>query len=249
MAATDKETIQKLAENGHVITAKEVADIDKAEKALTGNDHTVKNGLAATAQSMHDKQQTVLKMEADLKSKPESDITKDDAKELQTAEARLLGHRPPAGSAPATFQSIADKNEAAHQREDPSIEGKKETAVKADQNGSTGKKEDAPAKGSDISEKTDCAIPSQDQAVPAKSDASPAKIIDASEKKDDATVPEATEITKKKDEITKKKDEITKKKDEITKKKDEITKKMDEVAKKKDEIPDSQEPGSQDSHP
>ncbi|KAJ3963106.1 hypothetical protein N0V92_000085 [Colletotrichum tropicale] len=213
MAATDKETIKNLAENGHIITAKEVADIDKAEKALTGNDHTVKNGLAATAQSMHDKQQTVLKMEADLKSKPESDITKDDAKELQTAEARLLGHRPPAGSAAATFQSIADKNEAAHQREDASIEGKKETAVKADQNGSTDKKEDAPAKDSDVSEQKEGATTSQDEVVPAKSDASPPKVTDASEKKDDATVLDATEITK-----------------------------------KKDEIPDSQEPGSQDSH-
>ncbi|KAJ0330988.1 hypothetical protein COL922a_012125 [Colletotrichum nupharicola] len=235
MAATDRETIKNLAENGHIITAKEVADIDKAEKALTGNDHTVKNGLAATAQSMHDKQQTVLKMEADLKSKPESDITKDDAQELQTAEARLLGHRPPVGSAAATFQSIADKNEAAHQREDASIEGKKETAVEADQNGSTDKKEDAPAKGSDVSEQKEGATPSQDEAVPAKSDASSATSdTSASEKKDDATVLDATEITKKKVEIIKQMGEITKKKDEIA---------------KKDEIPDSQEPGSQDSHP
>ncbi|KAF0320398.1 seed maturation protein pm25-like protein [Colletotrichum asianum] len=246
MAATDKETIKNLAENGHIITAKEVADIDKAEKALTGNDHTVKNGLAATAQSMHDKQQTFLKMEADLKSKPESDITKDDAKELQTAEARLLGHRPPAGSAAATFQSIADKNEAAHQREDASIEGKKDSVVKTDENGSTDKKEDAPAG----------ATPSQDEAVPAKSDASPAtsdtsppKVTDAFEKKDDATVLDATEITKKKAEIIKQMDEITKKKDEIAKKMDEVAKKKDEIANKKDEIPDSQEPGSQDSHP
>ncbi|KAK1846899.1 seed maturation protein pm25-like protein [Colletotrichum chrysophilum] len=197
MAATDKETIKNLAENGHIITAKEVADIDKAEKALTGNDHTVKNGLAATAQSMHDKQQTFLKMEADLKSKPESDITKDDAKELQTAEARLLGHRPPAGSAAATFQSIADKNEAAHQREDASIEGRKETAVKADQNASTNEKEDAPAKDSGVSEKKEAATPHQDEVVSAKSDPSTAKITDASEKKDDATVPEVTEIIKK----------------------------------------------------
>ncbi|KAJ5013522.1 hypothetical protein K4K57_002713 [Colletotrichum sp. SAR 10_99] len=256
MAATDKEIIENLAENGHIITAKEVADIDKAEKALTGNDHTVKNGLAATAQSIHDKQQTFLKMEADLKSKPESDITKDDAKELQTAEARLLDHRPPAGSAAATFQSIADKNEAAHQREDASIEGKKETAVKADQNGSTDKKEDAPAKDSDVSEQKEGATPSQDEAVSAKSDASPAtsdtsppKVTDASEKKDDATVLDATEIAKKKAEIIKQMDEITKKKDEIAKKMDEVAKKKDEIANKKDEIPDSQEPGSQDSHP
>ncbi|KAL3294783.1 seed maturation protein pm25 [Colletotrichum asianum] len=249
MAATDKETIKNLAENGHIITAKEVADIDKAEKALTGNDHTVKNGLAATAQSMHDKQQTFLKMEADLKSKPESDITKDDAKELQTAEARLLGHRPPAGSAAATFQSIADKNEAAHQREDASIEGKKDSVVKTDENGSTDKKEDAPAKDSDVSEQKEGATPSQDEAVPATSDTSPPKVTDASEKKDDATVLDATEITKKKAEIIKQMDEITKKKDEIAKKMDEVAKKKDEIANKKDEIPDSQEPGSQDSHP
>ncbi|KAF4422615.1 hypothetical protein CFRS1_v001450 [Colletotrichum fructicola] len=210
MAATDKETIKNLAENGHIITAKEVADIDKAEKALTGNDHTVKNGLAATAQSMHDKQQTFLKTEADLKRKPESDITKDDAKELQTAEARLLGHRPPAGSAAATFQSIADKNEAAHQREDASIEGRKETAVKADQNASTNEKEDAPAKDSGVSEKKEAATPHQDE-------------------KDDATVSEATEITKKKTEITKEMDEIIKKKDEIAKEMKEVEKRMDEI--------------------
>ncbi|KAJ0365230.1 hypothetical protein COL26b_012169 [Colletotrichum chrysophilum] len=252
MAATDKETIKNLAENGHIITAKEVADIDKAEKALTGNDHTVKNGLAATAQSMHDKQQTFLKMEADLKSKPESDITKDDAKELQTAEARLLGHRPPAGSAAATFQSIADKNEAAHQREDASIEGRKETAVKADQNASTNEKEDAPAKDSGVSEKKEAATPHQDEVVSAKSDPSTAKIADASEKKDDATVPEEelamiTDSFEKKDdatvceatEITKKKTEITKEMDEIIKKKDEIAKEMKEVEKRMDEILDS----------
>ncbi|KAF4847913.1 hypothetical protein CGCSCA4_v005174 [Colletotrichum siamense] len=241
MAATDKETIKNLAENGHIITAKEVADIDKAEKALTGNDHTVKNGLAATAQSVHDKQQTFLKMEADLKSKPESDITKDDAKELQTAEARLLGHRPPAGSAAATFQSIADKNEAAHQREDASIEGRKETAVKADQNGSTNEKEDVPAKDSGVSEKKEAATPYQDEVVSAKPDPSTAKITDASEKKDDATVPEATEIIKKQEELAM----IT----ESFEKKDEIAKEMKEVEKRMGEFLDSQEPGSQDSHP
>ncbi|KAF4808801.1 hypothetical protein CGCSCA5_v012000 [Colletotrichum siamense] len=241
MAATDKETIKNLAENGHIITAKEVADIDKAEKALTGNDHTVKNGLAATAQSIHDKQQTFLKMEADLKSKPESDITKDDAKELQTAEARLLGHRPPAGSAAATFQSIADKNEAAHQREDASIEGRKETAVKADQNASTNEKEDVPAKDSGVSEKKEAATPHQDEVVSAKPDPSTAKITDASEKKDDATVPEATEIIKKQEELAM----IT----ESFEKKDEIAKEMKEVEKRMGEFLDSQEPGSQDSHP
>ncbi|KAI8236872.1 hypothetical protein K4K54_001673 [Colletotrichum sp. SAR 10_86] len=241
MAATDKETIKNLAENGHIITAKEVADIDKAEKALTGNDHTVKNGLAATAQSMHDKQQTFLKMEADLKSKPESDITKDDAKELQTAEARLLGHRPPAGSAAATFQSIADKNEAAHQREDASIEGRKETAVKADQNASTNEKEDVPAKDSGVSEKKEAATPHQDEVVSAKPDPSTAKITDASEKKDDATVPEATEIIKKQEELAM----IT----ESFEKKDEIAKEMKEVEKRMGEFLDSLETGSQDSHP
>ncbi|KAJ0362756.1 hypothetical protein COL154_005937 [Colletotrichum chrysophilum] len=245
MAATDKETIKNLAENGHIITAKEVADIDKAEKALTGNDHTVKNGLAATAQSMHDKQQTFLKMEADLKSKPESDITKDDAKELQTAEARLLGHRPPAGSAAATFQSIADKNEAAHQREDASIEGRKETAVKADQNASTNEKEDAPAKDSGVSEKKEAATPHQDELTPPRRKTMPlfprlrrssrsrkeelAMITDSFEKKDDATVCEATEITKKKTEITKEMDEIIKKKDEIAKEMKEVEKRMDEI--------------------
>ncbi|KAK2776563.1 seed maturation protein pm25-like protein [Colletotrichum kahawae] len=226
MAVADKETIKTLAENGHVITPQEVADIDKAEKTLTGNDHTVKNGLAATAQSMHDKQQTFLKKEADLKSKPESDITKDDAKDLQSAEARLLGHRPPVGSAAALFQSIADKNEGAHQREDASIEGKKETVVKADENLSTDKKEDAPSKDSDVSEKKEGATPPQDASVPAKPDASattsdpsPAKITEVHEKKDDATVPQAT------------------------------APEAMETTKKKDEIPDSQEPGSQDSHP
>ncbi|KAI8167048.1 hypothetical protein K4K49_001919 [Colletotrichum sp. SAR 10_70] len=223
MAATDKETIKNLAEDGHIITAKEVADIDKAEKALTGNDHTVKNGLAATAQSMHDKQQTFLKMEADLKSKPESDITKDDAKELQTAE------------------SIADKNEAAHQREDASIEGRKETAVKADQNASTNEKEDVPAKDSGVSEKKEAATPHQDEVVSAKPDPSTAKITDASEKKDDATVPEATEIIKKQEELAM----IT----ESLENKDDIAKEMKEVEKRMGEFLDSQDPGSQDSHP
>ncbi|WYZ44554.1 hypothetical protein EsH8_VII_000990 [Colletotrichum jinshuiense] len=139
--AVDMETVQHLADNGHVISNKEVSDIVQAEKAQTGNVCPVASSLAcmvssfiafvsiglpvtfplATAQSLHDKQQNFLNKEAEIAKKPESDITKEDAKEIQSAEARLLGHRPPTESVSAHIQSIADKNENARHPE-----GKKE---------------------------------------------------------------------------------------------------------------------------
>ncbi|KZL73596.1 hypothetical protein CT0861_09669 [Colletotrichum tofieldiae] len=115
--AIDQETVQHLADNGHVIFNKEVSEIAQAEKALTGNPIPAAGGLAATAQSLHDKQQKFLAKEAEIEKKPESEITKDNAKEIQSAEARLLGHRPPAGSISAYTQSITDKKEKALQSE------------------------------------------------------------------------------------------------------------------------------------
>ncbi|KZL81656.1 seed maturation protein pm25-like protein [Colletotrichum incanum] len=115
--AIDQETVQHLADNGHAISNKEVSEIAQAEKALTGNPVPAAGGLAATAQSLRDKQQNFLAKEVEIEKKPESDITNDDAKKSQSAEARLLGHRPPAGSVAAHTQSIANKNEKSLQSE------------------------------------------------------------------------------------------------------------------------------------
>ncbi|TQN69901.1 hypothetical protein CSHISOI_05576, partial [Colletotrichum shisoi] len=109
--AVTQETVQHLADNGHIISPKEISEIAQSEKDQTGNPVPAAGGLTATAQSLHDKQQNFLVKEAEIEKKSESDITKDDAKEIQSAEARLLGHRPPTDSISAHIQSIADKNE------------------------------------------------------------------------------------------------------------------------------------------
>ncbi|KAK1986903.1 hypothetical protein LZ30DRAFT_778024 [Colletotrichum cereale] len=115
--AANQESVQQLAHNGHVISKKEVSEITQDEKAQTGNSAPTAGGLAATAQSLRDIQRSFFVKEAEVVKKPEPSITKDDAKDIQSAEARLLGHRPPAGSVSAQVQSIADKNENSHQSE------------------------------------------------------------------------------------------------------------------------------------
>ncbi|CCF40551.1 hypothetical protein CH063_11084 [Colletotrichum higginsianum] len=146
--AVNQETVQHLADNGHIISPKEISEIAQAEKAQTGNPVPTVGGLTATAQSLHDKQQNFLVKKAEIEKKPESDITKDDAKEIQSAEARLLGHRPPTGSISAHIQSIADKNEKSL----PSEVGKDEAAATIE------KDEAVASKVTEVSEKKEQSV-------------------------------------------------------------------------------------------
>ncbi|GKT42873.1 uncharacterized protein ColSpa_03054 [Colletotrichum spaethianum] len=102
----DQQTVKHLVDNGHVISDKEVSEIAQDEKALTGNPVPAAGVLAgtsifydltfrpssnpfftATAQSLRDKQQNFSTEEAEIEKKPQSDITKDDAKDIQSAES------------------------------------------------------------------------------------------------------------------------------------------------------------------
>ncbi|GJD03251.1 seed maturation protein pm25-like protein [Colletotrichum higginsianum] len=128
--AVNQETVQHLADNGHIISPKEISEIAQAEKAQTGNPVPAAGGLTATAQSLHDKQQNFLVKEAEIEKKPESDITKDDAKEIQSAE------------------SIADKNEKTL----PSEVGKDEAAATIE------KDESVASKVTEVSEKKEQSV-------------------------------------------------------------------------------------------
>ncbi|KAG9254590.1 uncharacterized protein F5Z01DRAFT_80885 [Emericellopsis atlantica] len=106
----DKDIIQDRAVHGLPVTNDEVSHIASAESELTGTG-PIKGGKAATAQSVHDKQQNFLEKAGDVARKPAEQITKEDAAEVQKAEARLIGGQPEKGSMSANLQSAADKNQ------------------------------------------------------------------------------------------------------------------------------------------
>lgn len=87
----DKDMIQDRAVHGLPVTNEEVSNIATAESELTGTG-PIKGGKAATAQSVHDKQQKFLEKAGDVARKPVDQITKADAAEVQKAEvSRGLG--------------------------------------------------------------------------------------------------------------------------------------------------------------
>ncbi|KAH6657210.1 hypothetical protein BKA67DRAFT_655492 [Truncatella angustata] len=83
--------------------------ITQTEASAVGSDA---GGSAVTAQSSYDKQQNLVDRAGEVASKYPAEITKDDAAEVQKAEAQLLGERPGKDSTWAKVQSIADQNAA-----------------------------------------------------------------------------------------------------------------------------------------
>ncbi|KAI1391594.1 uncharacterized protein F4822DRAFT_427448 [Hypoxylon trugodes] len=63
------------------------------------------------AQSEHDKQQNFFAKAGEIARKPVDKVTKEDAAQVQRAEARALGEPPGKGSTSADVQSLADQNE------------------------------------------------------------------------------------------------------------------------------------------
>ncbi|KAK3951754.1 seed maturation protein-domain-containing protein [Pseudoneurospora amorphoporcata] len=106
-----REELKERAVEGHPITTEEVSKIAKTETELTDGRGPIAGGVAATAQSLKAKQEHFIEVASEVSHKPVDEITKKDAAAVESAEARLLGHRPPKGSTAATIQSIADKNE------------------------------------------------------------------------------------------------------------------------------------------
>lgn len=83
-----KDELKTRAVEGAPLSQAEVSNIESEETARTGVG-PVKGGPAATAQSIHDKQQTFFQKAGDLARKPVSEITREDAAEVQKAEVSL----------------------------------------------------------------------------------------------------------------------------------------------------------------
>ncbi|KAL9571750.1 hypothetical protein ACKAV7_004074 [Fusarium commune] len=104
-----KDDIRSQAVDGRPITQAEASAIASEESSLTGSG-PINGGAAATAQSLHDKQQNFLEKAGEVVRKPPTEVTKEDAAELQRVEARAKGSPPGKGSTAADVQSVADMN-------------------------------------------------------------------------------------------------------------------------------------------
>lgn len=80
-----KDDIKSQAVDGRPITQVEASAIASEESSLTGSG-PIKGGAAATAQSLHDKQQNFLEKAGEVARKPPTEVTKEDAAEVQRAE-------------------------------------------------------------------------------------------------------------------------------------------------------------------
>ncbi|KAK4152015.1 hypothetical protein C8A00DRAFT_44878 [Chaetomidium leptoderma] len=104
-----KEQLAAQAAEGRPITQSEASAIAHDESDMTRRG-PLKGGPAATAQSLHDRQQNFYEAAGDVARKPSGEVTKEDAKRVQHFEARVLGHAPGKESMSAEVQSLADHN-------------------------------------------------------------------------------------------------------------------------------------------
>ncbi|KAM0420255.1 hypothetical protein ACHAPT_011913 [Fusarium lateritium] len=104
-----KDELKARAVDGRPITQSEASTIAANESDMTGGG-PIKGGAAATAQSLHDRQQNFLEKAGDIARKPIDEVSKKDAAEVQKAEARAKGGPPGKGSTSADVQSLADQN-------------------------------------------------------------------------------------------------------------------------------------------
>ncbi|KAK1752924.1 hypothetical protein QBC47DRAFT_304817 [Echria macrotheca] len=103
-----KDELVARAAEGLPITQEEASKIAAAESDLT-NRGPIKGGTAAVAQSLHDRQMKFLEKANEVVRKADDKITRQDAAEVQSKEAKL-GGPPGKGSTSAQVQSIADRN-------------------------------------------------------------------------------------------------------------------------------------------
>ena len=80
-----KDELQERAADGLPVTTSEVSNLAQAESELTGRG-PIKGGVAATAQSVKDRQQNYIETAGDVARKPAEDISKADAAAVQSAE-------------------------------------------------------------------------------------------------------------------------------------------------------------------
>ncbi|OIW30721.1 hypothetical protein CONLIGDRAFT_679487 [Coniochaeta ligniaria NRRL 30616] len=109
MTLPTKDELHTKAVSGEEITEGLVNELTKDEAPEGGNPPA--GGVAAMAQSIHDKQVHFKAVASEITSKPEAELTKADASKLMSAESRAKdGIRPPKDSTSAHVQSVADHN-------------------------------------------------------------------------------------------------------------------------------------------
>ncbi|GAB1314627.1 hypothetical protein MFIFM68171_04837 [Madurella fahalii] len=108
-----KEQLAAQAEQGLPITQSTASAIAAAESDMTHRG-PIKGGPAATAQSLHDREENFLAIAGEVARKSADQVTKDDAARVRHFETRALGHAPGKDSFSATVQLIADHNAQTH---------------------------------------------------------------------------------------------------------------------------------------
>ncbi|KAJ5183931.1 hypothetical protein N7492_001547 [Penicillium capsulatum] len=103
--------LHQAAESGQRITPEDVSVISHAESEYTGRG-PVRGGPAATAQSIAMRQMNFEAKLDEVARKPQSQITLDDAQDIQSSESRAFERRPRIGSVSDQVWSIANRNEA-----------------------------------------------------------------------------------------------------------------------------------------
>lgn len=88
-----KQELRLQAAEGRPITQAEASTLAAEETDRTGVG-PVKGGPAATAQSLHDKQQRFIEVAGEVARKPSDEVTKQDAAVVQKAEVRLRYYPP-----------------------------------------------------------------------------------------------------------------------------------------------------------
>jgi hypothetical protein len=84
-----KEKLAAQATEGRPITQPEASSIAHAESDMTRRG-PIKGGPAATAQSLHDRQQNFFEVAGEVARKPSEKVTKEDAARVQHFEVRVL---------------------------------------------------------------------------------------------------------------------------------------------------------------
>ncbi|KAB5559724.1 hypothetical protein GE09DRAFT_1235999 [Coniochaeta sp. 2T2.1] len=109
MSLPTKDDLHFKAIAGEKVEESLVDELKKAEAPGGGNPPA--GGVAATAQSIHDRQENAKHVAEEITSKPEAEITKEDASRMTSAESRAMGGiRPPKDTISAHVQSVADHN-------------------------------------------------------------------------------------------------------------------------------------------
>ncbi|KAL4782078.1 hypothetical protein BJX76DRAFT_349630 [Aspergillus varians] len=103
--------LKRAVESGQLLTPEDVSVIGQIESELTGGG-PIQGGPAATAQSLAMRQMNFDEKLDEIAHKPHSQITQEDARELQELEGRTFNKPPTAGSVASQVRSIADRNTA-----------------------------------------------------------------------------------------------------------------------------------------